>query len=553
MAEIMANLDEKLKTVLTEEQIKKLVAWEESQQRMRIGGFRGGGKYDKRGLIQNSPKAFKGYTLFAPIASKTTYLIDMEGRVVHKWESDYPPGQSAYLLENGHLLRTASSRGGRGRGGNGVFGGGGAAGRVQEFTWEGELVWDFEYSSDEHLSHHDIERLPNGNVLMIAWERKTAEEAIAVGRAPELQGNGDLLVDHIIEVKPTGKTTGEIVWEWHVWDHLIQDYDASKPNYGKVEDHPELININVSEWRQKLSEEERKKLESLGYLGHSPQRGRKGPNRDWNHTNSIYYNEKLDQIMLSVLSFNEIWIIDHSTTTEEAAGHQGGRSGKGGDLLYRWGNPQAYNLGTADDQQLFAQHDAQWIPDGMKGEGNLLVFNNGRGRPDGHYSSVDEIEPPVDRKGRYKYKAGKPFDPDEPSWTYFASNKADFFSTHISGAQRLPNGNTLICSGENGDIFEVTRKKEVVWRYVNPGVGQARSPRGGGVGPPGMGNPTGMNRPGGERDMGPGQPGMGGPPGGGGYQVFRAYRYAPDYPGLVGQDLTPKGIITEDGFKAVSE
>jgi hypothetical protein len=203
----------------------------------------------------------------------------------------------------------------------------------------------------------------------------------------------------------------------------------------------------------------------------------------------------------------------------------------------------------------------------MKGEGNLLVFNNGRGRSDGHYSSVDEMEPPVDRKGRYKYKAGKPFEPDEPAWTYSAlsfrrnsllasetnPNEADFFSTHISGAQRLPNGNTLICSGEDGDIFEVTQEKEVVWRYVNPEIGQMRPPGGGPSGPPGMMKSPNMNRPAIDRRGRPGPRGMGGRPGMHGYQVFRAYRYAPDYPGLSGKDLTPKGIITADGFKAMSE
>jgi hypothetical protein len=81
--------------------------------------------------------------------------------------------------------------------------------------------------------------------------------------------------------------------------------------------------------------------------------------------NSVSYNAKLDQILISVRSFNEFWIIDHSVTTKEAAGHTGGRSGKGGDLLYRWGNPSAYRAGKTSDQKLFAQHDAHWIPEGL--------------------------------------------------------------------------------------------------------------------------------------------------------------------------------------------
>jgi len=522
------------------------------------------------------------------MGSPTTYLIDMEGKVVQEWENDFPLATTAYLLENGHLLRTAMARRGPSRPGGGPprrdggpprrdanpaesdpkpperdanpaepdakpakrdakpgepnakpaerdakppmesnakppqrdgepprrdagsdgrppgrdgrrprpgwgppgfgggprgLGGGGAGGRVQEFTWDGELVWDFELASDTQLLHHDIERLPNGNVLMIVWERKTAEEAIAAGRNPRLQGNRDLQPDFLVEVKPTGKTTGEIVWEWHIWDHLIQDHDSTKASHGDVAAHPELIDINYTEgWAEQLSEKEAEKLRSLGYLGPRG-RGLAGPRGpDWTHTNSIAYNAQLDQIVLSVHAFHEIWVIDHSTTTEEAAGHAGGRSGKGGDLLYRWGNPRAYRAGKHADQRLFAQHDACWIPPGLPGEGHLMVFNNGRGRPEGNYSSVDEIvPPPVDKQGRYARKSGAAFGPEKPVWSYAAPKKAEFFASHICGAHRLPNGNTIICSGERATIFEVTPQKEVVWKYTNP--------RRGGFGPGGFGFP----------------------------------------------------------------
>ena len=212
-------------------------------------------------------------------------------------------------------------------------------------------------ASDTQLLHHDIERLPNGNVLMTVWETKTADEAIAAGRDPVLQGDRDLRPDFIVEVKPTGKTSGEIVWEWHIWDHLIQDRDGSKENHGDVAAHPELIDANYTEgWAQQLSEKEAEKLRSLGYLGPAPAKGKGPGGPDWTHTNAIAYNAELDQIVLTVHAFHEIWIVDHSTTSAEAAGHSGGRGGKGGDLLYRWGNPRAYRAGTRADQRLFAQH-----------------------------------------------------------------------------------------------------------------------------------------------------------------------------------------------------
>src|SRR5207237_3318095 len=115
------------------------------------------------------------------------------------------------------------------------------------------------------------------------------------------------------------------------------------------------------------------------------------PGGNWTHINAVAYHPEFDQIMVSVHGFSEFWILDHGTTTAEAAGHKGGKYGKGGDLLYRWGNPQAYRAGKAADQQLFGQHNAHWIPKGLGGAGHVLVFNNGLGRKDGSYSSVDEI------------------------------------------------------------------------------------------------------------------------------------------------------------------
>src|SRR5262249_3692287 len=153
------------------------------------------------------------------------------------------------------------------------------------------------------------------------------------------------------------------------------------------------------------------KLRGIGYVGATGTSKRfAGMFPDWTHVNAVSYNAKYDQVMISVREFNEIWILDHSTTTEQAASHTGGRSGKGGDLLYRWGNPRAYRAGSTGDQRLFAQHDAHWIPDGLPGAGHLLVFNNGGGRPDGNYSSVDEVELPTpDSQGHYDLKTGTAF------------------------------------------------------------------------------------------------------------------------------------------------
>jgi hypothetical protein len=384
--------------------------------------------------VAQNGEPYDGYNLFCALNSTTTYLTDIDGNVVHSWESSYTPGLSMYLLPNGELLRTGNT-------GNTAFAVGGAGGVVQKLAWNSDVSWEYSWSTAATCQHHDVEALPNGNVLMIVWQYKSGEEALAAGRDPALLTEGELWPDSVIEVKPTGPTSGDIVWEWHAWDHLVQDYDPAKPNYGDPAQHPERIDLNYA--RNGIA--------------------------DWTHINSVDYNPELDQILLSVHGFSEIWVIDHSTTTEEAATSAGGSSGRGGDLLYRWGNAQAYGRGTPADRMLFAQHDAEWIAPGLPGEGHILIFNNGSQRPDGNYSSVDEIEPPLNHDGTYSLAADAPYGPATPAWTYVADPKTDFYAQNISGAQRLPNGNTLVCDGPASRFFEVTAAGDTVWQYSASG------------------------------------------------------------------------------------
>jgi hypothetical protein len=431
--------------------------------------------------VANEPRPFPGYTLIAPLRSTMTYLLDMQGTVVRTWESRYGAGQDAYLLENGHLIRAAEildeER---------LFSSPTAGGRVQEFTWEGELVWDFKFHNEKQIPHHDFTRLPSGNVLLIVWEIKTAEETIASGRRRDLV-DGPWLADSLIEIKPTGHATGEVVWEWHVWDHLVQDHDPSKANYGQVAAHPELVDINFGQLffsgttRPDESPEEEAQtkkdidaLRSIGYVRSPPVRKNPGVIPDWTHVNAVAYNAERDEIMVTVRAFSEFWIIDHSTTSVEANGHKGGRGGMGGDLLYRWGNPRAYQAGTEAEQMLFASHDAHWIPRGCPGGGHVLLFNNGIGRPGDDYSSVDELILPVDAQGRYIRESGTAYGPKEPVWRYVAAKPTDFFAGYMSGAQRLPNGNTLVCDSMGGTLFEVTLEKEIVWKYTYDVTGAPR-------------------------------------------------------------------------------
>ncbi len=386
------------------------------------------------GLFTQTAGSEDGYVLFAPMMNDSTYLIDKCGREIHSWGSTHKPGQSAYLLDDGSLMRPGSNN-------NPIFTAGGNGGVVEHIGWNSNLLWQYVISDSNQCQHHDICPLPNGNVLVIAWERKTVADAVAAGRDPSLLGT-ELWSEQLLELQPIGTDSANIVWQWHAWDHLVQDYDNTKNNYGTVTDHPELINMNY-------------------YTGQAT-------NSDWLHMNAIAYNAALDQVMVSIHNFDEIWIIDHSTTTAEAAGHSGGTHNKGGDLLYRWGNPAAYDRGTVADRKLFGQHNAHWIAGGLPDSGKIMIFNNGNGRQPVNYSSVDIIIPPVDNNGDYSISGSQPYLPNSADWSYTAANPTDFYAMNISGAQRLANGNTLICNGPAGTFFEVDSSGNTVWKYVNP-------------------------------------------------------------------------------------
>ncbi len=420
------------------------------------------------GLFLNDSTAYQGYTLFIPKLYTTTYLIDNEGRLVHSWEGDYNPAASAYLLETGNLLRAS------------LLPDGGNNGGFREITWEGDITWEVPYG----VQHHDLEPLPNGNVILITTDIIDAADALEMGRDPALLST-QLRALRIVEVAQVSADSTAIVWDWWARDHFIQDYSSAKQNFGIIADHPELIDLNFA-----LNDD-----------------------ADWLHPNSIDYNPNLDQILVSILGFSEIWIIDHSTTAEEAVGHSGGNQGKGGDLLYRWGNPQAYGAGDSSHQILYRQHSTNWVASDCPGAGNITIFNNGLGRPDSTYSTIEEIVPPVDNSGTYFRAPDSAFGPIGPVWHYPEIPDANFYSAKFSSAQRLPNGNTLICSGVGGTFFEVTPAGQMVWLYVSPATAN---------GPATQGDIVKKN------------------------DVYRIHRYGPDFPGFTGKDLTPGDPIELD-------
>ncbi|MCX6269866.1 MAG: aryl-sulfate sulfotransferase [Bacteroidetes bacterium] len=367
-------------------------------------------------------QTYGGYTLYSKSNNTKTYLIGMNNTIYHQWTNSPSTGYSVYLLPNQHILRTAVNPGNS-------LQGPAMCGMVQEVDWTGIVVWQYVHSSATYCTHHDIHPMPNGNVLMIAYEVKSATASVQAGCASSMV----IWPEKIIEVQPTGATTGTIVWEWHVWDHLIQNHDATKDNYGVVANHPELLNINYQ------------------------------TQKDWMHVNGIDYNPQLDQIVFSSHYMNEIYVIDHSTTTAEAAGHTGGNSGKGGDFLYRWGNPQAYGAGTASNKIFNVVHDAHWVAKDLPWENRLVAFNNkGVG---GYSSCVDVVAPPYNGYN-YLLTPGSAYTPATYTWRHNCLGNAQ----DQSNSQKFPNGNIMVCIASTGYIYEIDSSQTLLWSYTAGGT-----------------------------------------------------------------------------------
>lgn len=387
------------------------------------------------GTISVTNEAYDGFTLFS--VHTKSYLIDNCGQVVHEWTSAFLPGNAVYLLPNGNLLRAGKNDG------QSQINFGGTGGVIELFDWEGNLLWQYEYNTDQYRQHHDVYPMPNGNVLILAATVMSQSEAVQAGRDTGLLPDNEVYNERIFEVEPVGSDQANVVWEWNVKDHLIQDFDNTKDNFGVIADHPEKLDFNFING------------------------GTGGAN--WLHVNSIQYDEALDQIVISSRNLSEVWIIDHSTTTAEAATGSGGTYGKGGDFLYRWGNPQSYGQGVEADRQLFGQHYPHFIENGLIDAGKMMIFNNGNGRMP-LFSEVFIIDPPTTAPGMYSYTANTAYGPTAPDYIYadHTNDPSDFYSGIVSGAQRLPNGNILICEGREGRFFEINASEEIVWNYINP-------------------------------------------------------------------------------------
>lgn len=371
------------------------------------------------GILKNSEEALQSYTLFE--SPSTTYLVDNCGEIVNEWNvsrTDLHPK----LLPSGNLIYIKN---------NIVF----------EVDWNDNIVKSTDHRQLDLDLTYEVILLPNGNYLCLARRLRSSAFFDNNGYNPDLGFPN--LDDAVVEIVPE---TGEIVWEWNISDHIIQARNNTLPNYGILSENPQLLNVDA--------------ISTF----------------DWTFNesfmiNGMDYNAELDQIILSVRKISEVVIIDHSTTTAEAKGSTGGRYGKGGDILYRWGNPQNYDRGSSTDRILYYQHNPNWIEYG-EDKGKIIIHNNGLDRPgtsfNNRYSSAEVIEPVSDGNGNYTLVGGVQFLPLKSDKAYNRiTTGTEWYSGYTSSTKVLPNGNIYITEGANDRFIEINSEGETVWEYLN--------------------------------------------------------------------------------------
>lgn len=403
------------------------------------------------GIKLNTPEAYVGYTLCEYNSLNSTFLLNNCGEIVNRWTNTIPQHYSR-LTEDGNLIFIS---------GNSII----------ERDWNNNTVHIINVNSNGLVLDYEVMKLKNGNYLAASRRIRSSAYFDELGWSPNVQKPNR--TDGVVEID----VNGNIVWEWNIGDHTIQDQVPSASNYGVIADHPELVDINaISDYDWQFPE---------SFM-----------------INGIDYNQELDQILISVRKVSEVMIIDHSTTTEEAQGSTGGNSGKGGTILYRWGNPQNYGQGTESDRILYYQHNPNWVEYGEH-KGKIIMYNNGLNRfvPGvGSMSSVHIFNPPIEDDGNYFLADNQAYAPATADVTIDELTTGNnFYSGYTSGAQVLPNGHIYITVGLHADFMEVKTDGTLVWDYSLANSFYS--------------------------------------------YIFRTEKYAPDFPGFEGKDLTADGTI----------
>lgn len=344
-----------------------------------------------------------------------SYLIDMNGNRVHAWSyTGFPCELIDPDINNGlrgHLICQKEPE---------IY----SCETLLIADWDSNIVWEWgeKAPGGKAKQNHDLAPLPNGNILLVSFLESHHPEL------PDKPINDQA----IYEVN----RDGEIVWQWVSSEHIDE--------FGFTGEKKALLFSKKMRPRSSLFV-----INNMAPLG---------PNKWFDEGDEQFHP---DNIMIDSREGCFMAVINKET----------------GRIVWRMGPeyPASYDHSKAafsgklprPVDSICGQHDAHMIPQGLPGEGNILVFDNqgAAGLPPIYLnmfsgSRVLEIDP-VTREIVWQYDAsgtGRPF------WT--------FFSSFISSARRLPNGNTLINEGMNGRFFQVTLDGEIVWEFVNPSFGQ---------------------------------------------------------------------------------
>jgi len=508
----------------------------------------------KTGLNYINPSLIHpGYPVFTSAWNGgTMVVIDNYGNLVHYWHTASIPANIQgitwpQIWRDGNLITAAgdTTHNSATIADPLAKGVGGDYDTLLELDWNSNVIWhgnDYFYKTN-YASHHDFKKIWNKTLGAYTYIALTTNayyksDAVAQGADPQYDkasggyANG-WSPDGVVEVNQAGET----IWRWTFGDHLVQNYDATKTanfttvlgypargsTYGQPVDFPGKIDLN-----------------------HLPD-NLQGPCKDWTHCNSLDYHDALGHIVFNAKHTSEIYVVDHDATfvsgTDWQANFDAAQS-DAGDFIYRFGNPANYGMGTSrgyrfeGNHQFWGAHNIQWIGEGnydgfdvfgpLPGEGHMIIFDNGCWNPNGTVSVVVEWDPFRNAEG---VNTGDYVDPPaagyqtngyskQVTWTYEAGT--GFYSFYISGQQRMPNGNTIICSGAQSHFFEVTADKQLAWEYFKPDISQ------------GFGGATT-----GDYTVSAAGAGFGAP------STFRCNKIPVGHPALDGRDLTPKGNFRE--------
>jgi hypothetical protein len=377
--------------------------------------------------IYQPDRSWNGYTVLSPLGTQAVLVIDMNGNVVKRWE-DYnnSAGGPARVLPGGVVIAAS-----------------GARPPHQESTelvqrdFHGKVIWQF--SRNEQITtregstiwsvrqHHDWQRdsFPAGYYSPETTPAVEGGNTLILTHADRKQpkvADGVLEDARLIEVS----WTGDIVWEWVASDHIDE---------------------------LGFADDARKAIKAAS--GVNAARG----TFDWLHVNSATYvgpNRWFDQGDTRFAP-NNVIISSREASLLAIVGRDG-------SIVWRLGPDFSASKELRAIRQIIGQHHAHLIPKGLPGAGNLMVFDNGGASG---YGFANPIAP--DGRGAFVRPTSRVLEINpvtlELVWSY---TNPRFFSTNISGAQRLPNGNTLITAGAGGRMFEVTKEGAIVWEYMYP-------------------------------------------------------------------------------------